>query len=339
MIRLRSLASFCRRMGIGLHAGVDILKLLDNETRSGDHQHRQVVSRMEDNIRAGTTLAKAMLEEKDYFPPLLIQMVHASELSGRLEAMFEYMAGYYEQLKKTRTLFLAKISWPIFQLCMAVLVIGLVIIIQGMLFKSSVTYDASGVGLRGASGLLTYCLIVGTFFGTVGLLVFGLWKNWFGCHRVIMPLVQRIPTLGTALVTLGLARLSMTLSMLLNAGVDARRSTKQAFLSTGNYYYIGGMDRALEEIEKGGSFGDAFEASGVLPDEFIESVRVGELSGTETESLDHMSVQYQQKGEAALTTIATIASMTIGLLVMLILAFLIIRMAMQYINTLNGLLP
>ncbi len=78
-------------------------------------------------------------------------------------------------------------------------------------------------------------------------------------------IVQRIPTLGTALSTLGLSRLSMTLSMLLNAGVEAKRSTKQAFLSTGNFYYISGMDRALDTIGRGESFGEAFAAANVFP--------------------------------------------------------------------------
>lgn len=145
--------------------------------------------------------------------------------------------------------------------------------------------------------------------------------------------------LGTALVTLGLSRLSITLSMLLNAGVDAKRSLKQAFLSTGNYYFIGGIDRAVRKVEEGASFGDAFAASQVLPEEFIESVRIGELSGTETESLDHLAQEYQERARAALNTIATIASFTIWLGIMLLLAFMIIRMAMQYLQVLNSFLP
>ena len=222
------------------------------------------------------------------------------------------------------------------QLGMAIVIIGLVILLQGIL--SNTEYDASGLGLRGVNGFFVYVSTVATFFVVVGIISFGIWKNWFGCHNVLVPIVQRIPTLGTAFVTLSLSRLSNTLSMLLNAGVEAKRSTRQAFLSTGNYYFIGGLDRAVEKIEKGASFGDAFEASAVLPEDFIEAIRIGELSGTETESLDHLAAQYMERGRNALNVIATIASFTIWLGVILLLAFMIIRMAMSYINLLNSFL-
>ncbi|MCA9132000.1 MAG: type II secretion system F family protein [Planctomycetales bacterium] len=337
-MKLRAVAAFCRRMGTGLRAGVDILKLLELEQKSGDARHRAAMQQLTQSIRSGNSLAKGMLEQKSYFPPLLVQMVHASELGGRMDGMFTYMADYYQQLKQTRTLFIGRITWPLVQLLMAVGVIGLVILIQGMLSPNS-TYDASGVGLRGLDGFFLYCLVVGLLFGMIGVLIYGLWKNWFHCHRVLMPIVQRIPTVGSALVNLGLSRLSMTLSMLLNAGVEAKRSTRQAFLATGNYYFIGGAERAVAEVAKGASFGDAFAASRVLPQEFIESVRIGELSGTETESLDHLALQYQERAQAALQTLAMLASFAIWLSIMFLLAFMIIRLALQYISMLNSFLP
>lgn len=338
MMKLKALASFCRRMGVGLHAGVDILRLLESEQRMGDARHKVAMQQLNDSIRAGNSLAKGMLDQKKYFPPLLIQMVHASELGGRMEGMFAYMATYYEQLKASRTTFISQITWPLIQLVMAVGIIGLVILIQGILSPSS-EYDASGIGLRGLRGFVTYCTVVSTVAFFLGVISFGIWKNWFNCHRVLMPIVQHIPTLGTALVTLGLSRLSMTLSMLLNAGIDARRSVKQAFLATGNYYFIGGMDRAVAEVERGASFGDAFAASKVLPQEFVETVQIGELSGTETESLDHLALDYQRRSQAALHTIASVTSFTIRLGILMLMAFMIIRMAMQYINMLNSFLP
>ncbi len=338
MMNLKTRAAFCRRMGIGLRAGVDILKVLETETKTGNPTHRQTLERVRNNISTGHTFAKAMLNEKQYFPPLLIQMVHASELGGRMESMFAYMADYYDQLKETRSFFVGRITWPLIQLAMAIGIIGLVILLQGLLSPQS-TYDASGVGLRGVGGFIVYCEVVFGVLFLIGLVSYGLWKNWFACHKVLVPLVQRIPVLGTALTTLGLSRLSMTLSMLLNAGVEAKRSTRQAFLSTGNHYYISGLDRAVDEVSRGGSFGDAFDKSGVLPEEFVESIRVGELSGTETESLDHLATQYQERAKAALGTIATLASITIWLGIMLLLAFMIIRMALQYINLLNSFLP
>ena len=332
-MNLKTVAAFCRRMGVGLRAGVDILRLLDMETKLGTPQHQQALSKVHDSIREGNTFARALLSQKKYFPPLLIQMVNAGEIGGRLDSMFTYMADYYDGLLQTRTFFLSRISWPLIQLGMAIMIIGGVILLQSILSPGgSPKFNASGTSLSGVSGFVTYCVLVSTVVGGLSIFIYGIWKNWFNCHRVLMPIVQRIPQLGTALTTLGLARLSMTLSMLLNAGVDAKRSLKQAFLSTGNYYFIGGMDRALGAVEKGQDFGDAFEASQVLPKDFIDSVRVGELSGTETESFDQLAIQYQERAKAALGMIATIASVVIWLGVILLLAFMVISMALRVLG-------
>jgi type II secretory pathway component PulF len=338
-MNLKTVAAFCRRMGVGLRSGIDILRLLDMETKLGTNQHRQSLAKVHDSIREGNTFARALLSQKKYFPPLLIQMVNAAEIGGRLDSMFTYMADYYDGLLQTRNYFLSRISWPLIQLGLAILIIGGVILLQGIISPGGTPkFNASGTGLAGISGFVTYCIIVTTVCGTIGIFVFGIWKNWFNCHRILMPIVQRIPQLGTALTTLGLARLSMTLSMLLNAGVDAKRSLKQAFLATGNYYFIGGMDRALGEVEKGNDFGDAFQASEVLPQDFIDAVRVGELSGTETESFDRLAIQYQERAKAALGVIAMIASVVIWLCVMLLLAFMIISMAMKIFGVYDSLL-
>ena len=163
-------------------------------------------------------------------------------------------------------------------------------------------------------------------------------KNWLNCHRLLVPLVQRLPKIGTAITTLGLSRLSATLSMLLNAGVDAKQAIQQAFLATGNHYFIGGMQRAIDAIEHGATFGDAFEQSAVLPSDFIDAIRIGEISGTETESMDHLARQYQQQAVLALGTMANLASAAVWLAIVCLIVFMIIRMALQYIMLLNNTL-
>ena len=105
MIKLNALAAYCRRMGIGLRAGVDVLKLLETESRTGDANHRRSMSLVREQVLKGATLENAMKEQQGYFPPLLVQMVGASELGGRMDSMFNYMADHYEQLKETRSFF------------------------------------------------------------------------------------------------------------------------------------------------------------------------------------------------------------------------------------------
>jgi type IV pilus assembly protein PilC len=130
----------------------------------------------------------------------------------------------------------------------------------------------------------------------------------------------------------------MTLSMLLNAGSDAKQAVRQAFLATGNHYMIGGMNQAIEQVAQGTSFSDAFEKSNVLPRDFVDASRIGELSGTETESLDSLAKEYQHQAVLAINTLATLLSVAIWLMITAVIVLMIIRMALQYINLLNSTL-
>ena len=200
--------------------------------------------------------------------------------------------------------------------------------------------DLTGIGLRGVSGMLIFMSISAAFFGTLAVVAFGIWKNWFGCHKTLVPLVRNVPVIGTAFTMTALSRLSMTLSMMLGAGVDAKRSVRDALLSTGNYYYISGLEKTIAAIVKGKSFAEALDAPKLLPEEFIQSVEVGEMSGSDSESLERMAVVYREKAQLALKQFAIMAGLAVWLFIaaMIITAiFMIFFQILQvYSNALSG---
>jgi type II secretory pathway component PulF len=331
---LREVAGATRRLGTGFRAGVDILRLLDTESKSGRPVYREKITNVRESVRSGKSLAEALLGEGKFFPPLMIQLVHAGEIGGSLDKVLIHLADYYDDVKQSRSLFFMKLAWPLVQLFLGEMVIGGVILIQGMLGTAD-NYDASGLGLSGVSGFLMYCGVLLTIHAIILGGILAIKNNWFNCQPVLFPMIQKIPVVGTPLVTLSLARFTMALSIMLNAGVDAIRSVKQAFRSTGNHYMMSGMEKAVEAIKKGDSFSEAFRAAGVFPNDFIEIVEVGEISGTETESLDRLAREYQERGRTALTVLAMAASGFIWFCIVALLIYFIMSLAMQYIGVIN----
>lgn len=341
-ISLKALEGFCRRLSIGLRSGVDLLRILETEAKVGSTRHRQVVQNMIENLRAGHTLADAFALEGAYFPTLLIKMVDAGEHAGGMDRTFLYMADYYQDLKRTRSDFLSQIFMPVIQLCIAMMIICLLIFVNGF-FKSGSPQepplDLTGVGLRGGTGVLIFLSIVLTFTAVVGVIAFGIWKNWFGCHKTLVPLVRNIPVIGPVFTTTALSRLSMTLSMLLGAGVDARRSVRDALLSTGNYYYISGLGLVLEGVEQGKSFSESLDAPKVLPNDFIQALEVGELSGSDSESLERLAVNYRERAQAALKALAITAGVVIWMMIAAIIIAAIFTIFFQILKVYTGYLP
>jgi type IV pilus assembly protein PilC len=322
-ISLKALEAFCRRMAMGLKSGVDLLRMLGIETKTGSVRHRAVAENMIEALRNGHSLSESMALQGYYFPALLVKMVDAGEHAGGMDRTFREMADYYQDLKQTRTAFVAQITFPVIQLMLAFLIACILIMVNGFFSAGSSQdkpIDLTGIGLRGVSGVLIFAGIAALGFGAIAIVAFGIWKNWFGCHRTLVPLVRNVPVIGTVLTTTALSRLSMTLSMMLGAGVDAKRSVQDALLSTGNHYYISGLPKSLAAIVAGKSFAEALDAPKLLPADFIQNVEVGEMSGSDSESLERMATTYREKAQLALTQLAILS----GVLVWLLIATMII---------------
>ncbi len=334
-ISLKALEAFCRRMSMGLKSGVDLLRMLGIEAKTGSARHRAVSQNMIEALRDGNTLAESMALQGYYFPVLLIKMVDAGEHAGGMDRIFREMADYYQDLKQTRTAFIAQITFPVIQLALAFAIVCVLILINGFLKAGSAQdkpLDLTGIGLRGVSGVLIFVFVSGIFASTLAVIAFGIWKNWFGCHKTLVPLVRNVPVIGTVLTTTALSRLSMTLSMMLGAGVDAKRSVRDALLSTGNHYYISGLQKSVEAIVSGRSFAEALDAPKLLPADFIQNVEVGEMSGSDSESLERMASTYREKAQLALKQLAILSGVVIWLFIAAIIIFAIFMIFFQILK-------
>ena len=331
-ISLNQLESFCSRMATGLRSGVDVLRLLESESKHGASRHRQVIDHMILSVRQGESLSGAMTLQGNYFPVLLTRMLRAGEHSGRVEHCFQEMADHYRNLKRARSTFIGQVSFPLISLGIGLGVITLVIFINGFLKSGSPSepaFDLTGIGLRGGSGVLIFWFFIGLIGTVVGVTAFGIWKNWFGCHHKLVPLVRNVPVIGPVFTTSALSRLSMTLSMMLGAGVDARRSVREALMATGNFYYISGIEQVEESIRVGKSFSEALDAPKLLPSEFIQTVEVGELSGSDSESLERLAIVYREQAEAALSRLAVVSGVVVWMMIAGLIIFAIFTIFFQ----------
>lgn len=284
------------------------------------------------SVRDGESLSGAMALQGSYFPVLLIRMLRAGEHSGRVEHCFQEMAEHYRRLKRARSTFLGQVSFPLISLGIGLGVITLVIFINGFMKSGSPNepaFDLTGIGLRGASGVLTFWAALLFIGGLLGVTAFAIWKNWFGCHHKLVPLVRNVPVVGPVFTTSALSRLSMTLSMMLGAGVDAVRSVREALMATGNFYYISGIEQVEEAIRQGKSFSEALDAPKLLPAEFIQTVEIGEISGSDSESLERLAIVYQEQSEAALARLAVVAGVVVWMMIAGLIIFAIFTIFFQ----------
>jgi type II secretory pathway component PulF len=95
----------------------------------------------------------------------------------------------------------------------------------------------------------------------------------------------------------------------------------------------------MDLVEQGHSLAETLDAPKVLPDEFIQTVEVGEMSGSDSESLERMAVQYGEKARLSLKQLAVTAGFAIWFMIAAMIITVIFMIFTQYLAILTGNLP
>jgi type IV pilus assembly protein PilC len=126
------------------------------------------------------------------------------------------------------------------------------------------------------------------------------------------------------------------MSQTLNTTMELRRALSLSLQSTRNARYTDRIETIDSQIAAGNSIYEAFCAAGCFPPDFLQSVDVGERSGSLVESMDHLANVYQDEARSALQILATIGGFAVWVLVAMIIIFLIFRLASFYLGALSN---
>ena len=333
-ISLKQLSELCRRAATGHAAGVDARKIWSREASSGNSRKRRELTKVSEAIDQGSTLTDALKLTDGYMPALVPELVGAGEKAGKVDEVLNRLGQYYEFVRSLRTAFLAGIAWPMFQLVVAVLVVGLVIFITGFLQKGDQSFDMVGFCLMGTRGVIIYFAIVGAI--SVGM--FFLIRSMLSgrLSKVLMAPLMNVPVIGKSLRLMAMSRLSWALGMAVESGVDVKESVGIALRSTQNSFYTRHLGDIQGKISRGERLEEALMLPDVFPEDFLDAVAVGEESGKLEESLSRLANQYEQQGKAAMSALAVASGILVWIGVGCIIVYFIFRFALFYIGIIEG---
>lgn len=339
-ISKKELAQLCRRLATQIEAGVDIRIICRREAeRARGWRSRWAFSLVRYAVDRGESLADALAATGEYFPNLFLHIVRVGERTGRLPEAFRLLAQYYEEELSRRRTFWMLLSWPLFELTLAILVIGFLIWIMGPISgRAGTTIDPLGFGLIGNRGLTIYALIVGTCLVAVGFLIWatrrGLFWTW-----PIQRVIDALPVLGEISRTLALSRFTWALAIVTRSSLDVRSAVDLAFEAAGHVAFAGARQRVQRAIQSGHSLYHAFAQCEVFPAEWLDALRVGEESGKLDETLDRLSRVYLERAGQAMRVLSVIGAVAVTVLIAGLIIFMIFRLALFYIGQIQSVLP
>jgi general secretion pathway protein F len=120
-------ARFASTLAITTGSGVPILRALETSRDTlSNVAMRELVEEAAGSVREGVSLARALSVQK-HFPPMLVHMIRAGEITGELPAMLERAASSQQQDLERRTLTIAGLLEPVLILAMGLVVLLIVL--------------------------------------------------------------------------------------------------------------------------------------------------------------------------------------------------------------------
>ncbi len=135
---------FARTFAQLIRSGVPILEVMDivGDT-SGNYVVEEAIKHVSADVEKGDHLTAA-LSRQPIFPPMLVRMVSAGESTGKIDAMLEKMADFWDEEIEAILDALTSLIEPLLIVVLGVIVGGIVIAMFLPIFKLSDVVSGSG---------------------------------------------------------------------------------------------------------------------------------------------------------------------------------------------------
>lgn len=289
-------------------------------------------------LGSGESIAGAFREAGEFFPPMVYEMIEVGERTGRSDEVFLRLADHYDNILRLRRDFLFGIAWPMLELTIALLVMGLLIYIFGAIGAEWEGKPMSVLGLYGTRGLMIYCGIIGSIVAVLAGIFMANRHGWINTDPLFRALMN-LPGIGVVLRTMVMSRLIWALAIATDSDLGANKSISLAVRSTQSSYYTSKLESMLRVIRQGQPMHTAFQQTRIYPDDFLDTLAAAELAGTISESMHRLAKDYENRAKQLYRAMAALAGVAIFLLVAGIMIFFIIQLfTSMYLGPINDVL-
>lgn len=339
----KTLSLTASQFAIMLRAGIPIgrvVELIAGQT--SDRLMKRILTECAADVSAGYSLAASLDKNGKKIPVAFIETVRAGEESGTLETCFDRLTTYYDKAYKVKKKVKSALTYPIFVIVLAVIVVGIVMVklVPTMLEL----FGNMGQDLPLPTRIL---IAISDFFvaywplmiiiGCVIALGYRMYAKTPDGEMKLAKLKLKIPVIGKISTMNAASQFSNTISTLLTAGLPMARVLSIVSKVIDNKAVGKSIEELVVEIESGKALGEVLKSNEYLPEMCTEMAAVGEESGSLEETMATIGSYYDEEAVAASEkAIAMIEPiMTVGLGIMV--GFILFAIYLPMFNMYNGI--
>lgn len=305
------------------------LSAIARQTRNPAFQ--TIISNLTAVVEEGKMFSEALKRYPRIFSPEYISLVHAGEKSGHLQEMLERAV----ELEERRVAFVTALKGAMtYPLVLCVVTTGVVVFMLAYVFPRFTTLFQGVEEILPPTTRFLMALSVFMRRNWYLLVLFsgvaGLGISWFLKTRSGRGFVDRmkitVPFLSGVYIRIYLAQMMRTLGSLIGSNVPLLDSLKIVRGSTKNLFFIGFMDRIIENVESGKGFAPAFFETSYVPETVSQMVRTGEESRKLDRVLLRLSDYYEGEIKGQVQRFTTVIEPVLLILMGIVVGVIVISL-------------
>ncbi|MDP1661120.1 MAG: type II secretion system F family protein [Phycisphaerales bacterium] len=329
-VSLQDTASFIRELATALSAGLPLMSALKTLARSGRSAAQQTMLRhLIDRVEQGSSLAEACKSYGKPFDALLINLIKAGEVSGKLPEVLHQAA---DLLEKSLAMRRSIVSATIYPAMLAVLILSAVVIATTYIVPRILkTLESNKVQLPWTTQIIkTFADFMGSYWWVVigviilGVLAFARARANPVSRYAMDRFVLKAPLMGPMLTEAAVARFTRTLGTLVQAGLPVLGALRLTAATITNTAMKKAVLEVCEKVAGGKTIADPLEKTGYFPPLLVQIVSLGERSGKLPELLTNAANSLEERTEIRVKVFTEALRPLLVIVMALIAAFVIV---------------
>ncbi|MBD1174197.1 type II secretion system F family protein [Pelagibacterales bacterium SAG-MED01] len=315
-IKPQEILIFCKQFATMLRAGLPVLNTLDMlEGQTSRPPMKKVISTIKKDLESGNALSKCFEKHTKIFDTVVVNLIKAGEASGKLDTFLQKIVTNLEKREKIKSQIKSALFYPGVLFSVAILVT--VFMLMNVVPTFVNMYEGMGMAddlptptavimsmsefVRSSGGFFLLVFIIFFVFGFKFLIKknYEVRKNW---HRIMM----KLPIFGNLIRKSILAKVSLVLGNLNQAGVDLIESIDIAKSVTDNVIVVEALERIKKGVFSGETLTDLFNKEKIFPPTFSQLISVGEQTGSLDEMFGSVALYYEEEFDVAVANLASL---------------------------------
>lgn len=310
-IKKKDLIFFLTQLSTYIKSGIPLVEAFGILMRQfKDKNYQRMFRAMMYDLTMGDSFSKAMENQGNSFPPILINMVKSSELTGELPEALDDMAEYFTQTEEAKKEMISAMTYPCIVLMLAVVVsIFMMVYIVPQFAEIFTSMDGADIPVftkivLDLSDFLKANLIKIIVVAALVIVVFMyLFKNVKVWRKGTQWVLMHIPVVSNIIIYNEVSMFSKTFSSLLSHNVFITDSMKVLRKITNNEIYKSLIFDTVNNLAAGEKVSTAFKDHWAFPVPAYEMIVTGEKTGQLAEMMSKVSSYYQSEHKNSVTRV------------------------------------